>query len=336
MPYTDKADSYSKDEYTAAKQTNIVAFLNSIGYGLTKSGSCYKGKIHDSLVIHEDGRWYWNSRELHGASPIELYKHILLNDYGFTDEISAAISAVKQLAGGRGLCMTPPVESKQPPETEPGLFRLPAPYRNNRRVIDYLCKRRGLDQDIVLSLIKSGQIYETIQTWNVDKTQYEDGPFNNAVFVSYDKYGNPRGAFIRGTISSTERPYKRDLEFSDKSYPFTLPGQANSDRVFAFESAIDSISHASICKMRGGDWRGDYRISLGGTSFIGLKRFLQDHPDVTGIVACLDNDDTGNRRSRKLMEEYAAKGYKTYRQAPENKDFNDDLLNNSYEEELEL
>ena len=97
-----KAEFYTPEEYTAAKQLDIISFLQSIGYELTRESRCFKGKLHDSLVIRDDGRWYWNSRDLHGNSPITLYKQILINDYGYSNDITAAIKAIKDLAGGRG------------------------------------------------------------------------------------------------------------------------------------------------------------------------------------------------------------------------------------------
>jgi hypothetical protein len=251
-----------------------------------------------------------------------------LNDYGYTDEITAAITAVKQLAGGRGTYAVP--VSGTAPEPPPREFNdslpLPAPYTNNNRVMAYLCKTRGLDPDIVRGLIKYGKIYETVQSWNKEKQRYEDTPYHNAVFVAYDKEGRPQNAFLRGTISLAGKPFKRDVDGSNKSYPFTLSGRPSSDRVFCFESAIDAVSHACISKMNGEDWRDSYRLSLGGTSFLGLDRFLTDNPQVSNIVVCLDNDATGNRRSEKLSDEYTGRCYTVERQTPVYKDFNEDLL----------
>jgi hypothetical protein len=340
MPSATK-EFYTQEEYAAAKTTNAAAFLMSIGYELTRSGHCYQGKLHDSLVIRDDGRWYWNSRQLHGYSPIELYKQILLNDFGYTDEITAAITAVKELANWRGANASAllhyPREPPQRPADEPLL--LPARYKNNNRVMAYLCKTRGLDPDIVRGLIKYGKIYETAQCWDAEKQCNKDSPYHNAAFVAYDKNGRPQNAHLRGTISATEKPFKKDVDGSNKSYPFTLSGHPNSDRVFCFESAIDAISHASIARMNGEAWRDGHRISLGGTSFLGLDRFLAENPQITGIVACLDNDATGNRRSVKMMEEYTEKGYDVERETPVSKDFNDDLINlreEEMEEEMEF
>ena len=361
---TAKRESYTKDEYAAAKQADIAAFLLSIGYELTRTGNCYKGKLHDSLAIRDDGRWYWNSRHLRGYSPIELYKHILLEDYGYSDEITAAITAIKQLANGQGAAFSsqpaprmartnhtapalhqPASHASQPPTTQPVCaapmpqrptappiraedtpLLLPAPHKNNNRVMAYLCRTRGLDANIVRGLIRDRMIYETIQSYDKAAGQYVDTPYHNAVFVGCDKHGRPQSAFLRGTITFIEKGFKKDADFSDKSFPFTLRGHGDAAYVYAFESAIDAISHASMWKQRGYDWQSVHRIALGGTSFLGLERFLRENPQVTAIVACLDNDQTGDRRSNIMITDYTAKGYAVCREAPAGKDFNEDLL----------
>ena len=338
---TAKRESYTKDEYAAAKQADIAAFLLSIGYELTQAGNCYKSKLHDSLVIRNDGRWYWNSRDLHGSSPIELYKHILLEDYGYSNEITAAIAAIKQLANGQGAAFSsqkmpvshqpaaapmPQSPTAQPIRAEDTPFLLPAPHKSNNRVMAYLCQTRGLDANIVRGLIRDKMIYETIQSRDKATGQYVDTPYHNAVFVGYDKQGRPQSAFLRGTATFAAKSFKKDADFSDKSFPFTLRGHNDASTVYAFESAIDAISHATLWKQRGSDWQSVHRIALGGTSFLGLDRFLRENPQVTAIIACLDNDQTGDKRSTRMMDDYAAKGYAVCREAPAGKDFNEDLL----------
>ncbi|MDR1208790.1 MAG: DUF3991 and toprim domain-containing protein [Clostridiales bacterium] len=306
---------YTPEEYAAAKEADIAAFLTSIGYELTRAGHCRQGKLHDSLIIRDDGRWYWNSRGLHGNSSIELYKQILLNDFGYSDELAAAIAAIKQLAAGRGTYAVSDARLREPSARLPGeSLTLPAPFRNNNRVMAYLCHFRGLDAEIARGLVKSGKIYESAD-------------YHNAVFVAFDKDGRPRNAFLRGALSKSGRAFKRDLDGSDKSYSFSLRGHPDSYRAYVFESAIDAISHATICKINGEDWRDGYRVSLGGTSFLGLDRFLAENPNISMIAACLDNDPAGVRASAKLADEYSARGYSVMRESPEHKDFNEDLLN---------
>jgi hypothetical protein len=219
---------YTRDEQTAAQKVNIADFLQSINYELTRYERSFKGKIHDSLVIQNDGRWAWNSRDLRGNSPIELYKHILLNDYGYTDEKSAYIEAIKQLAGTNGAYTAHEKAQISVQVRPPGVpLQLPEKNYNNDRVIKYLCEIRGLDRNIILGLIKWGKIYEDIH--------------HNAVFVSYDKNNTAQNAFLRGTF--LDKPFKKNAELSDKSYPFTLLGYVNSSRVYCFESALCCASH---------------------------------------------------------------------------------------------
>ena len=181
--------------------------------------------------------------------------------------------------------------------------------------------------------MKYGKIYETVQKWDKDSNSFIDTPYHNAVFVAYDREGRPQQAFLRGTQSHSDKPFKRDLDLSDKSYPFTLSGYPNSDRVICFESAIDAISHACICRREGFNWRDEQRISLGGTSFVGLERFLSENPHITKIAAALDNDATGDKRSAKLIEEYSARGYQAVRLKPSAKDWNEDNLADLQEED---
>ncbi len=307
---------YTAAEYETAKSSNIATYLQSTGYALEKVGSVYKGKLHDSLIIREDGRWYWNSRGIGGRSPIELLKNILINDFGYGDEKEAAVEAIKRLSGACSVMFSMPKEplpSKPKLSQAPASFVLPTPNQSVSRVMAYLCNTRGLDPEIVSSLIKHRRLYESKD-------------FHNAVFVSYDKEHNPRYAFMRGTYSSAENQFKKEIPFSDKSYAFALPGRHQSGRVFCFEGAIDAISHATLYKRHGLDWQADNRISLGGTSFLGLHRFLEDNPQVKFITVCLDNDSTGLRRGQKLFDEFTAEGFTVDFEYPIRKDFNEDLL----------
>ena len=59
------------------------------------------------------------------------------------------------------------------------------------------------------------------------------------------------------------------------------------------ESPIDALSVATILKYQGEDWQKNYYLSLGGTASCALIRFLHDHPYVTCLSLCLDNDRAG-------------------------------------------
>ena len=303
---------YTKAEHETAKKQNIVHFLQQTGYELIQHEHEYRGKIHDSLVIRENGSWYWNSLSLGGNSPIELYKQILIRDYGYIDEKEAAITAIKRLAGcdferDVPVNIRAPENKARPPNVP---LKLPERNTDNDRVISYLTETRKLDRDIVLGLIKYNKVYE-------------EKHHHNAVFVAYDSEKREQNAFLRGTVP--DKPFKKDVDLSDKSYVFTLLGYPKSSRVFCFESAIDAISHASIKKLDNADWRDGHRISLGGVTSGGLERFLNDNPQITEVILGLDNDDAGNKKCEKLTKDLKDK-YTVIREKPQYKDFNEDLV----------
>jgi hypothetical protein len=66
-----------------------------------------------------------------------------------------------------------------------------------------------------------------------------------------------------------------------------------------------------------------WRISLGGTSVLGLARFLETHQNVTHCLACVDSDETGERIAANIAE---LQGTTTKRVAPlYGNDWNDAL-----------
>lgn len=325
-----KSNFYTQDEYQKAMSQNIVSYLQSMGYELTKeSSSYYRGKLHDSLVINSDtGAWTWNSRDVADYSPVQLLKQILIHDYNYLEK-DAYISAVKRLAGTEGENYIPntnnaPKQKTEPIPIEKKTLVLPPTYKNHNRVIAYLCQTRGIDYDIVKEMI-------------LDKKLYETNNHHNACFVSYDASGKPKHGFLRGTLTNPERPFAGDVENSDKSYGFMATENKDSTKVFCFESAIDALSHATLYKLDGHDHQNETRMSLHSTSFLALEKYLNDNPQVKEIVSCFDNDKTGNRRSKTMYDEFSERGYKVSRQLPKEKDFNDDLVNHlNTEKELEM
>jgi hypothetical protein len=106
------------------------------------------------------------------------------------------------------------------------------------------------------------------------------------VFVGFDGNSQPRYAALRGTYGD----FKGEAPGSNKRYGFLLPPvNPNSPIVAVFESAIDSLAHATLCP----DWSG-YRLSLGGVSLAALTQFLALHGDVRYVDVCTDNDEAGD------------------------------------------
>lgn len=72
------------------------------------------------------------------------------------------------------------------------------------------------------------------------------------------------------------------------------------------ESPIDVLSIATLLKMQGEDWTKYHYLSLGGTAPLALLTFLHDHPAVTHVSLCLDNDTAGLTGMKKIREAVCA------------------------------
>jgi hypothetical protein len=97
------------------------------------------------------------------------------------------------------------------------------------------------------------------------------------------------------------------------------------------------MSHASLCKMKGIDYKLDHRISTGCLSKRALEWYLTQHPEIKQIIFAFDNDmdgkapdgspcNHGQNAAIKFAAEFEGLGYDTAVQTPINKDFNEDLV----------
>lgn len=315
------ADNYplTREEIGIAYRTSIIHLAEQYGFRLQKERNAYKiiGENFGGLYLFENGGYYRHSSDEKGnnvdflmrycgvSSKIEAYK-ILLEQANITP------SAVRSSA------TTPPAEPK-------GEMILPAKWKGKcSNVFYYLSTVRCIDFDVIVDCVKKGILYQDIH--------------RNAVFVGKDNEGKARYASLRGTYDVPGKaPFKGEAYNSDKSYSFNIPGQSNT--VYVFEGAIDVLSHVTFFKRAGLDISADHRIACGSTSDLCLQRYIKEHPNITNIVFCLDNDhqhknskgeleNVGQIRACKLMREYKAKGYNCKRIIPQfpYKDFNEQLV----------
>jgi hypothetical protein len=236
-------------------------------------------------------------------------------------------AAVRILLAGEQPVRTAGVASYKK-ESDEKTLKIPAKAKNFKRVYWYLCSERGIAPEIVSQMMK-------------DKKVFQDDR-GNACFAGYDSgTGQMKYLFKRGTYTNSEKPFKGDATDSDKTYPFVMAGR--SDKVFAFESPIDAMSHATLCTLYGIDWKQDYRISQGTLHDAALERFLYDNPKINTIVFAYDNDTNGVIPDRKNpgqfiphnhgqvaafenCDKYRARGYRTLVHTPSAKDWNEQLV----------
>lgn len=302
---------FTQEQYNYARyKASALDYAQSHGYELVKKGSYYVMCEHDSMVFTEDGKWFWNSRGLSGGviEFVTNYENLSIND--------AILSICKGKYIEKQKNQTETVQSSESKEKR---FAPPEKAENYKKMFYYLCRVRGIDSEIVQKMVRQHRIYQSKRGMNV-------------VFVGFDEQGIPRNAFERGTWENN--PYKHQVDFSDKLYPFTVPAEQQSDSVAVFEASIDALSHATLQKICGKEYDNIHRIAIGGQNDVRpIMYFLKRHPEVKKIYFCMDNDDAGRNGlvslSTKLQEQGFSKenGYSAFAEFPKAKDWNIDLLN---------
>lgn len=146
--------------------------------------------------------------------------------------------------------------------------------------------------------------------------------------MSKDKEDKVKFACMRSTVKDSK--FRQDIKNSSKEFGFKTVGK--SDKLFVFEAPIDLLSHATISKIQGKDWKNDNRVSLGGLSDKALARFLDDYNHVKEIVLFLDNDKVGLETAKKITEKYE-NDYKVSVFTSKEKDLNETLVKFKLEKE---
>ena len=280
-----------------ARNTDMVDFLSKRnGFTFVRQGDTYRCKQHPSLAVKDDRlSFFWHSKGIGGHGVLDYL--IKIENMTFRDAVQSLSGAVQPTA--------PP----QRMEVRKKTLELPEKTGIPIRLYDYLCKKRGIDPDIVNTLIHRGMLYEDRR--------------GNVVFVGFDEQGKPRFASLRGTRGD----YRGDCAGSDKRYGFSV-SFPNTDQLYIYESPIDLMSMASIendFRGSGEAWKSRSRLSLSGTTDTAIPFFLNQHKEVKELVFALDNDPAGREASNSLSRKYAEKGYFVRIEPPYRKDWNEDL-----------
>lgn len=327
MPVSKKGLAYyTKEQYEAAKYNgNALEYAQSQGYELVRQGAYYKLKDHDSMVFTPSGRWFWNSRGVHGGA-MEFMMYY---------EGKTITEAVLTLAGEQVRFDTLPrardkiLSPLSPPTANDTVryeFRLPEKAKDFKRLFAYLCGERGLEKSVVQEMIRQNRLFQSAAKLPSGKL------VNNATFVYLDAQGNPVGAFQRGMYDREGiAPYKRDTPGSDKRWGWMLASPFHpATEIRAFEGAIDAASDASISAMKARDaWRQEAvdRLSLEGLSIQPLLNYLQTHPEVQKVTLMLDADEAGRKAAAGIASQLVSLGYQVEdRVPPFGKDWNQVLV----------
>ena len=167
-----------EDIIERAKNTDMIALLESeegFSFKSTYGEREFKCIEHNSLVVNGNRRrWYWNSRQVGGNNAIDYL--VKIRGMNFRD-------AVLHLVGDREQTAYMPIRkavtenvsvSKPVRFVLPEQAHFPGGRRNYSNIIAYLNKGRGIDMNIINTLIASGQIYQGVQYNGLHIVGYND------------------------------------------------------------------------------------------------------------------------------------------------------------------
>jgi len=292
---------YTQNQINKAKDIDLLDYVRQRGYSLIQSAANeYRLKEHDSLVI-SNNKWKWFSRDIGGDTLDFVTKY---EGKGFKE-------AMEMLLGEKGREQIKEYDTNKVEKEIKKISEIPEKADNYRRLFAYLAKTRRIDPSIIQDMINDGKLYQ-------------EKEHNNCVFLGKNKDGEIKYCLKIGT--STFKKYKGEIKGSDKAYNVELCSSQDSSKLYIYESIIDAMSHATMIKIQGGNYKEHNRISLGGVADVKLEQFLKDNPNIKIIVSCLDNDEAGIEATEKIKEKYTKKGYQIKRTLPFSKDLNDDLI----------
>lgn len=299
---------YSKEVVEEVKKIDLLTYLeNHNPSELKYSGrGTYETVTHDSLKI-SNGMWYWFSRGIGGKSALEYL--IQVEEMSFLEAMGRLTNRSYEV-----------VNYTKKENKEAIKLILPIANEDNNKAIKYLINR-GIDRYIIEECIDRGLIYQEQNT-------------NNVLFVGLDNNNEPKYISARGT---RDIRYFKECRGSNKAYSFKLISDSGSNELHLFESAIDTLSYATIIKMHNKNWHDYNLLSLAGIYKpakdineskvpVALDLFLKDNPNIKKIILHLDNDTPGRLSTSAIINKLKDKYEVIDAPSKIGKDINDFLI----------
>lgn len=304
---------YSKQDYMRLTNASCIEVALALGMEIDEKKSDAKSlkiKGEQGLCIFREGNNWYRFSDGKGGFPIDLVKDKLSCD---TEQALDFIS--RNVVNG---VSEKPRNYKRNSESRKELpkeknFVIPPHAIQPKRVMAYLIKTRGIDPEIVETMIQRKMIAE-------------DDVHHNCLFFRKDSSGNIRSCAVRG---STSAQFRGEVAGGDKSYSFCLQGKNHILRLF--ESPIDAMSNATFSKLLGRDWTSDHRLSVNGSgAYESIKRYVKEHPEIKSVCFSYDNDEAGKSgvkaSAEKLKQDFPDRNLKIKVYYPfVGKDWNEDL-----------
>lgn len=206
-----------KELVTQAQKADLVDVIEKQGDVVIHVSDKYaKLAEHDSFVIDkQNNSFFWNSQDLKG-NPINYLRSV--HDYSFR-------SAIKELTLNDEYKTA---EVNVDKEQEPFVFRPDELSEDTSVAKDYLVNQRGINEDLVDTLI--------------DKKLIQQDHNNNVVFL-WAKNKEVVGMDKQGT--QPDKRFKHVVKNSDEKQGFNITN-GRPENLYVFESSIDLLSYVSM------------------------------------------------------------------------------------------
>lgn len=302
---------FTEEELAIAKSVDLTAVASNLGYTVKRVGKYYTLKEMDSIRIYDKSHWFRWSRQYergnNGGSQIDFLRV-------FCDmDVKMAVFWLLDFAGyGRRSVTEKKPQLKhqvivKPEEQKP--FVLPVASHNNAYLYSYLKEKRGIRKEVIDYFVSQSLIYESRH-------------YHNIVFKGNDKSGVTRFASMRGVFDKDGNAFKCDVAGNDKNYGFNVVNDG-SEELIVFEAAIDLISYVDIFN----DFDSN-KLALGMLADAPIETFLKEHPQISFIKFCLDQDEPGRKAAEELLKKYYSLGFEVEDSPPPEgyKDYNEWLV----------
>lgn len=290
-------EKFTEEELKIAKSVDLCDVAASLGYTVRKIGRYHTLKEMDSIRIYDRKSWYRWSMAMEGGNNGGSQIDFLIVFAGM--DIKDAVFWLLDFAG---YCRTEnysKVEARKQNNLkhitsniveEKKEFVLPMSSGSNSFLYAYLIEDRCIDKSVVDFFVQKKLIYES-------------RGYHNIVFLGNDKNGVTKFASQRGVFDKSGRPFKCDVAGNDKNFGFNVVND-DSHELYVFEAAIDMMSYMDLYD----DFESN-KLALGMLHDAPIVTFLKEHPQITTIKFCLDNDGPGRTATEKLMAKYQALKY---------------------------
>nr|WP_294485196.1 DUF3991 and TOPRIM domain-containing protein [uncultured Anaerosporobacter sp.] len=302
---------FTEEELTIAKSVDLTAVASNLGYTVKRVGKYYTLKEMDSIRIYNKSHWFRWSRQYergnNGGSQIDFLRV-------FCDmDVKTAVFWLLDFAGyGRRSVKEKKPQLKHQVKVkteEQKSFVLPVASHNNVYLYSYLKEKRGIRKEVIDYFVSQCLIYESLH-------------YHNIVFKGNDKSGVTRFASMRGVFDKDGYAFKCDVAGNDKNYGFNVVNDG-SEELIVFEAAIDLMSYVDIFN----DFDSN-KLALGMLADAPIETFLTEHPQISFIKFCLDQDEPGRKAAEELVKKYYSLGFEVEDSPPPEgyKDYNEWLV----------